>query len=63
MDFGVLNGIDVDLRSTLEASGAREKFDFLTNSSCYEVFKVADSFITKYLDDSTDEESDLRCNA
>lgn len=50
MDFAVLNDIDSELLQILETCGCCEKFEFLTNSGCYDVFKAADSFINKYLD-------------
>jgi hypothetical protein len=47
----------------LESHNAQEKFDFLTSSQSYEVFKKADSFINKYFSDASGDELDLRCNA
>lgn len=63
MDFAVSKGIEVDVRDILEAHNAQEKFEFLTNGQSYEVFKVADTFITKYFEDPSEDQSDLRCTA
>lgn len=60
MDYGMASGIDGNLREMLETCNASEKFEFLTKSTSYEIFNMADRFINKYLEQS--DEADLRCN-
>lgn len=44
----------------LESRNATDKFEFLTKSNCYNVFKSADRFLEKYLNESEHDALDLQ---
>ncbi|CAD5232509.1 unnamed protein product [Bursaphelenchus xylophilus] len=55
MDYGVATGQEEEFLAQLEGANAPDKMDFLMNSQCYDIFKAADAFITKYFDHHNEE--------
>lgn len=55
MAYAVSIGEEAEYVKQLDSVNGIEKFDFLMNSQCYEVFKAADAFSVKYLDREEEE--------